>query len=48
MRFRDLPATWQKVIVSLLAVALLLTVASILHVYLTLGSLLHVMLGVLL
>lgn len=45
MKFKDLPATWRKAIVSLLAVVLLLTIASILHVYLTLGSLLHVMWG---
>ncbi len=45
MRFRDLSSHWKNVIVFLFAAALLLTVFSILHVYLTLGSLIHVMLG---
>lgn len=45
MKFRDLSSHWKKLIVFLFAAALLLTVLSILHVYLTLGSLFHVMLG---
>lgn len=45
MRFRDLSSRWKKVIIFLLVVVLVLIACSILHVYLTLGSLIHVMLG---
>ena len=45
MRFRDLSSYWKNGIVFLFAAVLFLTVCGILHVYLTLGSLIHVMLG---
>jgi len=45
MRFRDLSSRWKKVIIFLLVVVLVLIVCISLHAYLTLGSLIHVMLG---
>lgn len=45
MRFRDLSSYWKRVIVFLFVIVLVLLIIVVVHIYLTLGSLLHVMMG---